>query len=153
MRRVYKWRQRYRNSCLAGLKDRSSRPLPSPSHAPAIIEARVVTLRRNRRIHDRAAFESGLSRAAVVRILVRHGLNRWSDLEPTEPVLREWTYAKAYPNSDHRKAERPFRLYRYNWHRPHAGIKKQTPINRLGFDVHKLLRLHVQCTLFVYVTL
>ena len=55
---------------------------------------------------------------------------------------REWAYAKAYPNSDHRKAELPWCLHHYNRHRPHAGIKKQTPITRSGLYVNNLMRLH-----------
>ena len=284
VRTVYKWRQRYRQFGLCGLKDGSSRPLSSPSRTPAAIEALVVALRRDKRIYDRIATETGLSRTTVARILVRHGLNRWRDLEPAEPViryereqpgelihmdikklgrfervghritgdrrgqsnprgsttggygwefvhvaiddhsrlafskvmdsegkgcaveflkaavawyqrhgitiervmtdrgscyrsrafnkackalgirhiytrpytpktngkaerfiqssLREWAYAKAYPTSDHRKAELPVWLHHYNWHRPHAGIKKQTPIRRSGLNVNNLMRLH-----------
>ena len=56
--------------------------------------------------------------------------------------LREWAYAQAYPTSDHRAAELPVWLHRYNWHRPHGGIKSQTPISRLGLDQDNLLRLH-----------
>ena len=264
--------------------DASSRPLKSPSRTPADIEARVVALRRDKRIYEQIAAETGLSRATVARILVRHGLNRWRDLEPAEPViryereqpgelihmdikklgrfervghritgdrrgqsnprgsarggygwefvhvaiddhsrlafskvmdseakgcaveflktavawykrhgitiqrvmtdrgscyrskdfnkackalgirhiytrpytpktngkaerfiqssLREWAYAKAYPTSDHRKAELPGWLHHYNWHRPHAGTKKQKPINRSGLEVNNLMRLH-----------
>ena len=279
VRTVYKWRQRFRDDGVAGLKDRSSRPLSSPSRTPADIEARVVALRRDKRIYDRIAAETGLSRATVARILVRHGLNRWRDLEPAEPViryererpgelihmdikklgrftrvghritgdrhgqsnargigwefvhvaiddhsrlafskvmdserkdcavaflkaavawykrhgitiervmtdrgscyrsqafnkackalgmrhiytrpytpktngkaerfiqssLREWAYAKAYPTSEHRKAELPLWLHHYNWHRPHAGINKQSPISRSGLNVNNLMRLH-----------
>ncbi|HEX4767999.1 MAG TPA: IS481 family transposase [Lichenihabitans sp.] len=56
--------------------------------------------------------------------------------------LREWAYARAYPTSDHRAAELPAWLHRYNWHRPHGGIKSQTPISRLGLDPDNLLSLH-----------
>jgi transposase InsO family protein len=56
--------------------------------------------------------------------------------------LREWAYARAYQTSDHRKAELPFWLHRYNWHRPHAGINGNTPISRLGLTGNNLLRLH-----------
>ena len=284
VRTVYKWRQRFRDDGARGLKDGSSRPLSSPSRTPADIEARVVALRRDKRIYERIAAETGLSRATVARILVRHGLNRWRDLEPVEPViryereqpgelihmdikklgrferighritgdrtgqsnprasarggygwefvhvaiddhsrlafskvmdserkdcavaflkaavawykrygitvqrvmtdrgscyrskafnkackalgirhiytkpytpktngkaerfiqssLREWAYAKAYPNSEHRKAELPLWLHHYNWHRPHAGINRQTPISRSGLNVNNLMRLH-----------
>ena len=56
--------------------------------------------------------------------------------------LREWAYAQTYDSSDHRAAELPAWLHRYNWHRPHGGIKSQTPISRLGLDQDNLLRLH-----------
>ncbi|MGH6908849.1 MAG: IS481 family transposase [Phenylobacterium sp.] len=59
-----------------------------------------------------------------------------------QTALREWAYAQAYPTSDHRTAELPVWLHRYNWHRPHGGIKSQTPISRLGLDQDNLLRLH-----------
>ena len=59
-----------------------------------------------------------------------------------QTALREWAYAKAYPTSDHRAAELPVWLHRYNWHRPHGGIKSQTPISRLGLSEDNLLRLH-----------
>ena len=56
--------------------------------------------------------------------------------------LREWAYARAYPTSEHRKAELPRWLHQYNWHRPHGSLKSQTPISRLGLDANNLLRLH-----------
>jgi transposase InsO family protein len=43
-----------------------------------------------------------------------------------QTVLREWAYAKRYPNSDFRAAALPTWLHRYNWHRPHGGINSQT---------------------------
>ena len=60
-----------------------------------------------------------------------------------QTALREWAYAQAYPNSGRRAAELPFWLHRYNWHRPHGGIKSQTPISRLGLSEDNLLRLHI----------
>jgi transposase InsO family protein len=60
-----------------------------------------------------------------------------------QSALREWAYAQAYPTSDHRAAELPIWLHRYNWHRPHAGIKSQTPISRLALAEDNLLRLHI----------
>ena len=60
-----------------------------------------------------------------------------------QSALREWAYAKTYPTSDDRAAELPDWLHRYNWHRPHGGIKSQTPISRLGLDQDNLLRLHI----------
>jgi transposase InsO family protein len=57
--------------------------------------------------------------------------------------LREWAYAKPYPTSDHRAAELPAWLHRYNWHRPHGGIGSETPISRLGLHRDNLLSLHI----------
>ena len=85
---VYKWRRRYRAEGLAGLLDRSSRPNASPNKTPDTIETKVIALRRERRIYHRIAAELGVSRATVGRILTRHGLNRWRDLEPAEPARR-----------------------------------------------------------------
>jgi transposase InsO family protein len=59
-----------------------------------------------------------------------------------QTALREWAYAQAYSSSDQRAAELPNWLHRYNWHRPHGGIKSQTPISRLGLSEDNLLRLH-----------
>jgi transposase InsO family protein len=59
-----------------------------------------------------------------------------------QTALREWAYAQAYPTSDRRAAELPVWLHRYNWHRPHGGIKSKTPISRLGSGRDNLLRLH-----------
>lgn len=94
VRTVYKWRGRYCRLGLAGLADGSSRPLSSPSRTPVGIEDKVIALRKQKRIYDRITTETGLSRSTVARILVRHGLNRWRDLEPAEPVAR---YERARP--------------------------------------------------------
>jgi transposase InsO family protein len=59
-----------------------------------------------------------------------------------QTALREGAYAQAYPSSDRRAAELPVWLHRYNWHRPHSGIKSNTPISRLSLDRDNLLRLH-----------
>jgi transposase InsO family protein len=60
-----------------------------------------------------------------------------------QTALREWAYAQAYPTSDRRAEELPFWLHRYNWHRPHGGIKSKTPISRLALSEDNLLRLHI----------
>ncbi|MCZ6859262.1 MAG: IS481 family transposase [Alphaproteobacteria bacterium] len=280
VRTVYKWCKRRREFGLDGLQDRSSRPLRSPNQTPEAIENQVIELRKQKRTYDRIADQTGLSRATVGRILVRHGLNRWRDLEPAEPVkryeretpgeiihmdikklgkfnrmghritgdrhgqssargigwefvhvaiddhsriafsqvreserkecagnflkatvayysglgikidrlmtdngscyrskafnklckafgirhiytkpytpktngkaerfiqssLREWAYARAYHTSEQRKQELPFWLHLYNWHRPHAGIKRKIPISRSGLDLNNLMRLHI----------
>jgi transposase InsO family protein len=60
-----------------------------------------------------------------------------------QTALREWAYAQAYDTSDQRAAELPVWLHRYNWHRPHGGIKYKTPISRLALAEDNLLRLHI----------
>ncbi|QDL96720.1 IS481 family transposase [Rhodopseudomonas palustris] len=60
-----------------------------------------------------------------------------------QSALREWAYAQAYPTSTRRAEELPIWLHRYNWHRPHGGIKSQPPISRLGLSEDNLLRLHI----------
>src|SRR3954465_5781200 len=59
-----------------------------------------------------------------------------------QTVLREWAYAKAYIDSEQRKADLPIWLHRYNWHRPHGGLNAKIPISRLGLTEDNVLRLH-----------
>lgn len=59
-----------------------------------------------------------------------------------QTALREWAYARAYETSDQRAADLPLWSHLYNWHRPHGGIKDQTPISRLGINRDNLLRHH-----------
>jgi transposase InsO family protein len=59
-----------------------------------------------------------------------------------QTALREWAYALAYPTSNHRADQLPVWLHRYNWHRPHGGIKSKTPISRIGLAGNNLLTLH-----------
>jgi transposase InsO family protein len=280
---VAKWIKRFRAEGVEGLRDRSSRPLSSPSQTPLTTCAVIEASRRRRHTGKQIAAEVGVSPATVSRVLRRLGLNRIRDLEPAEPVrryecavpgemihidikklgrfeqighritgdrtrqssrrgngwgagwefvhvciddhsriafsqikpdekadsavpflkaavayykslgikvervmtdngpcyksfafrdactdlgikhirtkpytpktngkaerfiqtsLREWAYAQAYRTSDRRAEELPIWLHRYNWHRPHGGIKSQTPISRLGQSEDNLLRLH-----------
>ena len=114
---VYKWRRRYLEEGIAGLRDRSSRPHASPNRTPADIEAKVIALRKERRIYHRIAAEVAVSRATVGRILTRHGLNRWRDLEPAEPVRR---YERAKPGE-----------------MIHIDIKKLGRFNKTGHRITK----------------
>jgi transposase InsO family protein len=59
-----------------------------------------------------------------------------------QTALREWAYAQAYPTSQHRAAELPAWLHRYNWHRPHGSLNAKPPISRLALAEDNLLRLH-----------
>lgn len=60
-----------------------------------------------------------------------------------QTALREWAYARAYETSEQRAAHLPLWTHLYNWHRPHGGIKYQTPISRLGLTKDNLLRHHI----------
>ena len=69
--------------------------------------------------------------------------------EPTEKAerfiqsaLREWAYARAYDNSSQRGEYLPRWLHQYNWHRPHASLKYQTPIQSLNIPMNNLVGLH-----------
>ncbi len=94
VRTIYKWKKRYREHGLAGLQDSSLHPLASPARTSAALEEQVVLLRKQRRTFDKIAEQTGISRATVGRILMHHGLNRWRDLEPREPVIR---YERDHP--------------------------------------------------------
>jgi transposase InsO family protein len=59
-----------------------------------------------------------------------------------QTALREWAYARAYNTSDERHRDLDLWLHRYNWHRPHASLGKQTPVSRLGLTRNNVLRLH-----------
>jgi transposase InsO family protein len=85
---VAKWVARFRAEGADGLRDRSSRPLSSPSQTAPGACAAVEALRRQRHTGKQIAVELGISPATVSRVLRRLGLNRLSALEPAEPVRR-----------------------------------------------------------------
>ena len=95
---VHDWLRAYANHGLAGLADRSSKPLSCPHQMPPAIEARIVELRRAnpgwgpRTILSRLARE-GVEplpgRSSVHRTLVRHGL-----IEPTKRRRRRGDYRR-----------------------------------------------------------
>jgi transposase InsO family protein len=91
---VGKWIERFEGEGVEGLRDRSSRPLSSPSQATPAVCATVEALRRQRHTGEQIAAEVGVSAATVSRILKRLGLNRLSALEPAEPIRR---YERAHP--------------------------------------------------------
>ena len=80
---VHGWLRRYASEGLRGLADQSCRPLSCPHQMPAVIEARVVELRRAhpgwgpRTILfwlEREGLVPLPGRTSVERCLVRHGL-------------------------------------------------------------------------------
>jgi transposase InsO family protein len=91
---VGKWIERFEGEGVEGLRDRSSRPLSSPSQATPAVCATVEASRRQRHTGEQIAAEVGVSAATVSRILKRLGLNRLSALEPAEPIRR---YERAHP--------------------------------------------------------
>lgn len=57
-------------------------------------------------------------------------------------MITEWAYARSYENFEQRaKVLFPW-THMYNWHRPHAGIKGKTPVERIRLNEDNLLRLH-----------
>jgi transposase InsO family protein len=85
---VRKWLERFLAEGVAGLRDRSSRPLSSASQTPPATCAAIEALRRQRYTGKQIAAQVGVSTATVSRVLRRLGLNRLSALEPAEPVRR-----------------------------------------------------------------
>src|SRR6516225_4762052 len=112
---VAKWIARFEAEGVEGLRDRSSRPLSSPSQATPAICSAVESLRRQRHTGQQIAAEVGVSAATVSRILKRLGLNRLSALEPAEPVRR---YERAAPGEI-----------------IHIDIKKLGKFNRIGHRI------------------
>jgi transposase len=144
---VAKWVGRFRAEGVDGLRDRSSRPLSLPSQTVPATCAVVEALRRQRYTGKQKAFAF---RDTCRDLGIKH--IRTKPYTPKtngkaerfiQTALREWAYAQAYPTSDRRAEELPIWLHRYNWHRPHGGIKSKTPISRLGLTEDNLLRLHI----------
>ena len=114
-RTVRKWVNRYCREGLAGLYDRSSRPLCLHRPTPAAVVEQVKALRRMRYTGKQIAAELRISPATVSRILKRLGLNRISALEPATPVRR---YERARPGE-----------------MIHIDIKKLGRFNRIGHRI------------------
>jgi transposase InsO family protein len=91
---VAKWVARFKAEGVVGLRDRSSRPLSSPSQTSLATADAVEVLRRQRRTQEHIAGELGISKATVSRILKRRGLSLLSALEPQQPRPR---YERAAP--------------------------------------------------------
>ena len=127
---VRKWVARYQAEGPEGLHDRSSRPRRLRQPTPEAVCRQILALRRQRRTAAQIAAETAVSPASVSRILKRHGLNRWKDLEPVEPVRRY-------------ERDKPGELLHIDiWHRPHGSLNAKTPISRLHISEDNLLRLH-----------
>ena len=60
-----------------------------------------------------------------------------------QTALREWAYARTYPNSTEREIELDPWLHDYNFHRPHASLNLYPPASRSGLNRNNLLSLHI----------
>ena len=101
----YTWLRRYQADGLAGLRDRSKRPLHSPNETPAEVVAKIIYLRRNyhfgpakiamylKRYHD-----VDISQSGVWRILQRVDLSRLPACQRYKRADRKWKrYEKPRP--------------------------------------------------------
>src|SRR5258708_8591295 len=95
---VHEWVRRYANHGLAGLADRSSKPESCPHQMTAVVEARIVELRRAHRAWGQRTILFHLAKegvdplpalSSVYRALVRHGL-----VEPTKRRRRRQDYKR-----------------------------------------------------------
>ena len=64
---VHEWLARYAEGALGGLADRSSRPASCPHQMPAVVEARIVGMRRITRRGGRRGSGGSWSRRAWCR--------------------------------------------------------------------------------------
>jgi len=88
-RTARKWQQRFASLGEAGLVDRSSRPVRSPTRAAADKLERAVALRQNQRLtYDRIAERIGLGKSTVARACKVAGVSRLPALQATTPVRR-----------------------------------------------------------------
>jgi transposase len=102
---VHEWLARYANDGgLAGLADRSSRPQTCPHQMSALVEARVVGMRREHpgwgpsRIRwelERAGVGPLPGRSAVYRALIRHGLIVAGRRKRRREDYRRWERGRA----------------------------------------------------------
>ena len=87
---AHRWVNRFREHGIAGLADRSSRPLSMPRRTTAEVEQRVLTLRRQlRQGPDRLAIVAGVPARTISAILRRHRVPRLAQCDPlTGAVIR-----------------------------------------------------------------
>ncbi len=109
---VNKGCERFQAEGASGLLDRSSRPHRLRQPTPDTTLQRIAALRRQRWTGDQIATEVDARRPPSAAAHCR-----------TAGAGLAW-------------------LHRYNWHRPHGGIKSQTSISRLGLAEDNLLGLH-----------
>jgi transposase-like protein len=59
-----------------------------------------------------------------------------------QSALREWAYGFAYNDSSERAGMLEQWIHHYNWHRPHFGIGRIPPMQRLRRSTDNLLQFH-----------
>ncbi|MFV0463215.1 MAG: IS481 family transposase [Nostocoides sp.] len=94
-----KWAARFRAEGVAGMQDRSSRPLSMPTKTPLRVVKRIVKARWRRRLGPvQTAGELGLAPSTVHAVLVRCRVNRLSRIDrvTAEPTRR---YEHDHPGS------------------------------------------------------
>jgi len=93
---AYKWLTRWRSEGVAGLRDRSSRPLSMPTRTSPEREAAIVDLRRSmRRGPHLLAGRLDMAPSTVHAVLARHGLSRLSRMDRvTGDIIR---YEREHP--------------------------------------------------------
>jgi transposase InsO family protein len=84
----FKWLARFKADGMAGLTDRSSRPLRCPQALTAQEQGELEGLRRRRWPLWRIAMQAGRGIATVSRCMKRLGLSRLKSLEPPVPIVR-----------------------------------------------------------------
>ncbi len=80
---AHRWIRRYRTEGVSGLDDRPSRPRRSPTRTSAVLEGRVLQVRREqRRGPDWIGAELGMPARTVSAILARHQVPHLADCDP-----------------------------------------------------------------------
>jgi transposase len=93
---TYKWLRRWRSEGLAGLEDRSSRPLRCPRRTSASLETRILELRRElRRGPHLVGGRLGIAPSTVHAVLRRHGMSRLNRLDRVSGIPIR--YERAHP--------------------------------------------------------
>ena len=87
-RTARKWRDRFEQEGLDGLKDRSSRPLQTRSSVDCELALRIEQLRRSRMPMRRIAAVVGRSVATISRLLAGLGLSSLRALDPKPALVR-----------------------------------------------------------------
>ena len=86
--KAHKWKRRFVEEGVEGLRDRSSRPARTRSCIDDTLGERIEQLRRSRMPLHRIAQTVGRNLSAVSRFVIRLGLSSLKALDPREPAVR-----------------------------------------------------------------